>query len=78
MQVKRYEAVGIQDALAKIKGDMGPDAIILSTRRLPGEKKLIEVMAATDSIGDKGIPSGDQSLRADNSFSNAGHMPYPP
>jgi len=79
MQVKRYEAVGIQDALAKIKGDMGPDAIILSTRRLPGEKKLIEVVAATDSIGDEGISSGShkESLRADVlSFENREMFSY--
>lgn len=49
MQVKRYEAVNIRDALAKIKSDMGPDAIVLSTKRLPGERKCIEVLAAKDS-----------------------------
>lgn len=49
MQVKRYEAINIQDALAKIKSDMGPDAIVLSTKRLPGEKRLIEVLAAKDN-----------------------------
>jgi flagellar biosynthesis protein FlhF len=49
MQVKRYEAVNIHDALAKIKSDMGPDAIVLSTKRLPGEKRLIEVLAAKDN-----------------------------
>jgi flagellar biosynthesis protein FlhF len=49
MQVKRYEAVNIQDALAKIKSDMGPNAIVLSTKRLPGEKGLIEILAAKDN-----------------------------
>jgi len=49
MQVKRYEAINIQDALAKIKNDMGPDAIVLSTKRLPGEKRLIEILAAKDN-----------------------------
>jgi flagellar biosynthesis protein FlhF len=49
MQVKRYEAINIQDALAKIKSDMGSDAIVLSTKRLPGEKRLIEVLAAKDN-----------------------------
>lgn len=48
MQVKRFEAANIREALAKIKSDLGPDAIVLSTKRLPGEKKLIEVMAARD------------------------------
>jgi flagellar biosynthesis protein FlhF len=49
MQVKRYEAANIQDALAKIKSDMGPDAIVLSTKRLPGDKRLIEILAAKDN-----------------------------
>ena len=48
MQVKRYEAANIREALGKIKSDLGPDAIVLSTKRLPGEKKLIEVLAARD------------------------------
>ena len=33
MQVKRYEVSSISDALVKIKNDLGPDAIILSTPR---------------------------------------------
>lgn len=48
MQVKRYEALNIQDALAKIKSDMGSNAIVLSTKRLPGDGKRIEVLAARD------------------------------
>lgn len=48
MQVKRYEAVNMKEALVKIKNDLGPDAIVISTKRLPGENKLIEIMAASD------------------------------
>jgi flagellar biosynthesis protein FlhF len=48
MQVKRYEAANMKEALAKIKNDLGPEAIVISTKRLPGEKKLIEIMAASD------------------------------
>lgn len=49
MQVKRYEVASISDALVKIKNDLGPDAIILSTKKLKaGKSPLIEVLAARD------------------------------
>ena len=55
MQVKRYEAAGVQEALLKIKNDLGPEAIVLSTKRLPGEKGLMEIIAARD---DTPLPAG--------------------
>jgi flagellar biosynthesis protein FlhF len=49
MQVKRYEVSSVRDALAKIKNDLGPDAIILSVKKLKGGKEsLMEVVAARD------------------------------
>jgi flagellar biosynthesis protein FlhF len=56
MHLKRYEVVDMADAVAQIKRDLGPDAIILSTRPLPkrsglfrlGGKPLLEVIAASD------------------------------
>ena len=49
MQIRRYEARSIREAIAMIKNELGPDAIVLSTKRLGGEKNgLMEVMAATD------------------------------
>jgi flagellar biosynthesis protein FlhF len=49
MQVKRYEVSSISDALVKIKNDLGPDAIILSTKKLKGGKEsVMEVVAARD------------------------------
>ena len=51
MQIKRYEALSINGAMTKIRTDLGPDAIVLSTRRLKGkEGPLIEVIAARDDI----------------------------
>ncbi|MEQ8202371.1 MAG: flagellar biosynthesis protein FlhF [Smithellaceae bacterium] len=50
MQVKRYEVSSINEAMTKIKEDMGPDAIILSTKKIingAGESAL-EVIAARD------------------------------
>lgn len=49
MAVKRYRAKSIQEAISRIKEDFGPDAMILSTRRLPVKnraKELFEVTAA--------------------------------
>ena len=52
MAVKRYKAKSIQEAINRIKEDFGPDAMILSTRRLPKtarnpyEKELFEETAA--------------------------------
>ena len=56
MHLKRYEVVDIVDAIPQIKRDLGPDAIILSTRTLHKRsglfslvgKPLLEVIAAAD------------------------------
>lgn len=49
MQVKRYEVSSINEALTKIKEDMGPDAIILSAKKINNmSASVIEVMAARD------------------------------
>ena len=49
MQVKRYEVSSINEALTKIKEDLGPDAIILSAKKIKGlGNSAIEVMAARD------------------------------
>ena len=53
MQVKRYQARSIQDAVERIKEDLGPNAMILSTKRVskgPGAsngRDLFEVMAVS-------------------------------
>lgn len=56
MQIKRFEAPNMTEALRMIKKEFGPDAVILSARCLSPEKNLfgvkkpagIEVTAATD------------------------------
>lgn len=58
MQIKRYEVENIQEALRQIKVDMGPDAVILSTRRVRRTggkyglmgKSVLEVVAAIDGV----------------------------
>lgn len=48
MQIKRYEAVSAREAMEKIKTDLGPDAVVLSTKKVRGK---IEVVAARDHLG---------------------------
>lgn len=50
MQVRKFEATTMRDALAAVKRELGINAVILSTRELPptdqGMPKIIEVTAA--------------------------------
>jgi flagellar biosynthesis protein FlhF len=49
VQIKRYEAASTQEALLKIKNDLGPDAVVLSSRKIRGGRvPLFEVTAAVD------------------------------
>lgn len=53
MEVKTYRASGMRDALAKVKAELGPDAVILSTQRLddgPGGHggSTVEITAAAE------------------------------
>jgi flagellar biosynthesis protein FlhF len=59
VQIKRYEAANTQEAMGKIKNDLGPDAIVLSTKKLRGGRSpLYEVMAAKDDYSEEaGNPS---------------------
>ena len=57
MQIKRYRAADMQEALSKVKKDLGADAIILSTRQVRGGggtfglfgKPMLEVTAAREA-----------------------------
>jgi len=60
MQLKRYEAKSVNEAMVKIKKDLGPDAVVLSSKRLKGDKgTCIEVIAARDEdlalIGEESV-----------------------
>lgn len=49
MQVKRYEVSSISEALTRIKEDLGPDAIILSSKKINNTvNSTLEVLAARD------------------------------
>jgi len=49
MQIKRYEVTNVHEAIAKIKKELGPDAIILSTKKIKrAEGSMFEVLAARE------------------------------
>jgi flagellar biosynthesis protein FlhF len=59
MQIKRYEATNLHEATVRIKKDLGPDAIILSTGKISDKPHLIEVLAARDEQTDPPVfPEG--------------------
>ncbi len=45
MKIKRYTAASMRAALALVRAEQGPDAVILSSRR---SEEGIEVIAAVD------------------------------
>ena len=54
MQIKRYEAKSMQEAIEQIKRELGTEAIILSSKQIEGGKNpLVEVIAAKDN-GEQG------------------------
>lgn len=71
MKVRRYEAKDIQEALTEVKKDLGPDAVVLVSRRIPRWEALkaafwkpsMEVMAAVPPNGRE--PDKKKSSRAD-------------
>jgi len=74
MKIKRFEAVDMEEAIRKIKREMGPEAVILSTRRVRrggGVLGLfgpvgVEVTAAIDYDGP--ISSPQSSSRSKNTL----------
>ncbi|PKN33632.1 MAG: flagellar biosynthesis protein FlhF [Deltaproteobacteria bacterium HGW-Deltaproteobacteria-19] len=58
MQMKRYEVSSLQEAMRRVKKDLGPEAIILSTKTLrDSNPPLLEVVAALDRKQDEVLPS---------------------
>lgn len=65
MQIKKFEAVDMQEALRLIRNDIGPDAVILSTKKVKRgdgvfgmfSRPMVEVVAARD-YPDKGQGKG--------------------
>ena len=66
MQIRRFEAKDIQEALRQVKETLGPEAIILSTQKVrrpslpyrPGGGAKVEVVAAIDPPETPSSPAG--------------------
>lgn len=70
MKVKRYLAGDVQEAMIKIRSELGRDAVILNTRKIkkPGirgyfSKPLVEVVAAIDEVVKKPEPMVEKSIK---------------
>src|SRR3989304_7539801 len=80
MQIKKFEAVDMQEALRLIRNDIGPDAVILSTKKVKRgdgvfgmfSRQMVEVVAARD------YPDKDQSQDSCGSSQGQGTVPYSP
>ncbi|ADH86415.1 flagellar biosynthesis protein FlhF [Desulfurivibrio alkaliphilus] len=67
MKVKRFEAPDTKSALALVKDELGPDAVILSTKTLPrepGRAPVVEVVAAVDFAVENVVPRAHLSPAA--------------
>jgi flagellar biosynthesis protein FlhF len=68
MRIKKYVAKSMRDALAQIKEDLGEEAVILKTRKIPknvfaiGDKNEVEVTAAIDDEAENAKNSAVQPL----------------
>lgn len=79
MKVKRYVVDSMPEAMSKIRGDLGNDAVILNTKEIRqgglwgwfGSKK-IEVIAATDT--EQTSPSTNNGKRGGASFGTNGSL----
>ncbi|MDE2198575.1 MAG: hypothetical protein KGJ41_06105 [Rhodospirillales bacterium] len=63
MRLKLYRAATVQEAMAQIRGELGPDALIMQTRRLAGG---VEIAAALEGVEAVAPPPADlaESLRS--------------
>jgi len=72
MQIKKFTASSMKEALLKVKNELGDDAMILKTRKLPaslipiGGKDSIEVTAAIDSDAANVAPVSMPELAVSN------------
>src|ERR1700678_3904226 len=75
MKIKRYTAASMREALAQVRAEQGPDAVILSSRRIDDG---IEVIAAVDydealflDVNRQRMPAADPQPQAPDSQESA-------
>ncbi len=79
MQIKKFRAIDMPGALKLVKDELGPDAVILSTRKIKGEgrgyglfgRPIIELTAASDDRYAEGIRKDKVSPDIALNFSTA-------
>ncbi|MEO8326987.1 MAG: flagellar biosynthesis protein FlhF, partial [Nitrospirota bacterium] len=72
MKLKRFEALSLQEALQAVKAELGPEAVIVSSRRIQKggglfgllSQSIIEVTAAVDRSSQAEV----EPARVDRSF----------
>ena len=64
MNIRRYVATSMREGLARVRDEQGPDAVIVSSARVP---EGIEIIAATDY--DEALMSGVAARRASGASS---------
>lgn len=67
MKIKKFQARSFSEALAKVKKEMGEEAVILSSEEIPGFKTKVEVVAAID----QDLPTGESLYSVKESDSPA-------
>ncbi|WHH58953.1 flagellar biosynthesis protein FlhF [Petroclostridium sp. X23] len=79
MKIRRYIGKDAQDAMMKVRVDLGSDAVILNTRKIKQKgllkllsKPLVEVLAAVDqdAVKQEGIQLGSTSHNKPKNYSN--------
>ncbi len=83
MKVKKFEAVDMQEALRKVKAELGPHAVIIQTRKIVKDKSLFglfgrPVIEVTAAIESHTVPSRQKKaaapLRTSNNRARSGLM----
>ena len=65
MNIRRFVAHDMREALASIRTDLGPDAVMLSSRKLPNGVEVIAAVDYDDSlIGDAKIEAAADEATA--------------
>lgn len=79
MRLKRYIAPTMTDALKLIKSELGPDAVILATRKIKGEdgKTSLEITAAVDKPLAENKPSAATERLLEHTLRAPVEMPAP-
>lgn len=63
MNVRRYQAKNMQDAMRQVREQQGPDAVILSSRRVDGVLEVVAAMEVPTEPSAPARPSVSRSMR---------------